>query len=117
MAVLQDDVQPEIGVPGRAGWGDSHGRQASWASGPALLDSLPASVTCFRTPDGIPRSRARRVAPVDAGRNTDYLGEAGFAEGGPIDEQPDLDAASVTLRSPGELVSALPARCARPQVL
>ena len=50
------------------------------ARGAALLEFLTGLVSCFATHDGIPRRRPRRLAPVDAGRHVDQVGEAS-AEG------------------------------------
>jgi hypothetical protein len=68
------------------------------ARGSALLDSPIDLVTLFRHAGRHPRHRARRLAPIDAGRHSDQLGEA-TAEGA-TDEQPTAKQTSVMLRSP-----------------
>ena len=81
--------------------GDVHGGHASVRSVTGASRFLTGLVTCFATHGGIPASRTRRLAPVDAGRHADQLGEA-RAEGAQrraADREADLGDAEVARRS------------------
>ena len=77
--------------------GDVHGGHARCGSAAGASRFLTGLVTCFATHDGIPAVAPRRLAPVDAGRHADQLGEAG-AEGAQrraADREADLGDAEV----------------------
>ena len=71
-----------------------HARCGSAAGASRFLIGL---VTCFATHDGIPAVALRRLAPVDAGRHADQLGEAGAerAQRRAADREADLGDAEV----------------------
>ena len=77
--------------------GDVHGGHASCGSVAGASRFLIGLVTCFDHARRHPRRRARRLAPVDAGRHADQLGEAGAerAQRRAADREADLGDAEV----------------------
>ena len=77
--------------------GDVHGGHASCGSATGASRFLIGLVTCFATHGGIPAVARAAIAPIDAGRHADQLGEAS-AEGAQrraADREADLGDAEV----------------------